>query len=114
MIDITRLLCGKIRPGDVLRYGRDPPDCHLTSRVFEDKRPVVVWNANPPLQSGLPALLRGCDAPAIRRVNHGDARVLIADLQFRVPVLLFSGGEPLLRGDLFELGQYAVSSGYGR
>jgi radical SAM protein with 4Fe4S-binding SPASM domain len=37
---------------------------------------------------------------------------MIDDLSdFGVPVLLFSGGEPLLRQDLFELGEYAVARG---
>jgi radical SAM protein with 4Fe4S-binding SPASM domain len=41
-----------------------------------------------------------------------EGKKLIVDLAtFGVPVLLFSGGEPLLREDLFELAQYAGERG---
>jgi radical SAM protein with 4Fe4S-binding SPASM domain len=41
-----------------------------------------------------------------------EAKCFIFDLaEFRVPVLLFSGGEPLMRSDLFELAQLAADSG---
>ena len=114
MIDITRLLCGKIKPGDVLRYGRGSSGLpsHL-QRFSEDKRPVVVWNAT--RRCNLACLHCYADATPQadpEELTTGEARSLIADLaDFGVPVLLFSGGEPLLRGDLFKLGQYAVSLG---
>ncbi len=114
MIDITRLLCGKINPGDVLRYGRGSSrlPSHL-QRFSEDKRPVVVWNAT--RRCNLTCLHCYADATSQadpEELTTVEARALIADLaNFGVPVLLFSGGEPLLRGDLFRLGQYAVSLG---
>lgn len=41
-----------------------------------------------------------------------EAKRFIDDLaEFRVPVLLFSGGEPLIRPDFFELAAYAASKG---
>lgn len=37
---------------------------------------------------------------------------MIDDLaSFRVPVIIFSGGDPLLRGDIFEIARYARSKG---
>jgi MoaA/NifB/PqqE/SkfB family radical SAM enzyme len=45
-------------------------------------------------------------------LTTAEARVFIDDLAaMKVPVLLFSGGEPLVREDLFELGAYAVAKG---
>src|SRR5450830_948196 len=45
MIGISKLYCGAVEPGDVLRYDRDssklPSDLLQFSR---DKKPVVVWN----------------------------------------------------------------------
>jgi len=114
MIDITRLLCNKINPGDVLRYGRGSSGLpsHL-QRFSEDKRPVVVWNAT--RRCNLTCLHCYADAKPQadpEELTTGESRSLIADLaHFGVPVLLFSGGEPLLRKDLFELGRYAVSLG---
>jgi radical SAM protein with 4Fe4S-binding SPASM domain len=41
-----------------------------------------------------------------------EAKRFIADLaEFHVPVLLFSGGEPMMRSDLFELAKLASDSG---
>jgi len=41
-----------------------------------------------------------------------EAKKFIDDLaEFKVPVLLFSGGEPLIRKDFFELAEYAASKG---
>jgi radical SAM protein with 4Fe4S-binding SPASM domain len=45
-------------------------------------------------------------------LNTKEAKTFIRDLaDFGVPVLLFSGGEPLLRKDLFELADFARSLG---
>ena len=41
-----------------------------------------------------------------------EAKKFIDDLaDFKVPVLLFSGGEPLIRPDFFELADYAAKKG---
>jgi MoaA/NifB/PqqE/SkfB family radical SAM enzyme len=41
-----------------------------------------------------------------------EAKQMIDDLaDFKVPVLLFSGGEPLIRPDILELAEYAGSKG---
>jgi len=114
MIDVTRLLCGKVKPGDVLRYGRQSAGLpsHL-QRFSRDKRPVVVWNTT--RRCNLACLHCYADAkaePDLGELTTQEARSVISDLaSFAVPVLLFSGGEPFLREDLFELGQYAVSLG---
>jgi len=45
-------------------------------------------------------------------MDTASGRTFIGDLaDFGVPVILFSGGEPVLRGDLFELSQLAVERG---
>jgi radical SAM protein with 4Fe4S-binding SPASM domain len=50
--------------------------------------------------------------PDPNELSTSEARAFIDNLAtFDVPVLLFSGGEPLLRDDLFELGAYAVEKG---
>ncbi len=78
-----------------------------------DKRPVVVWN-----------ITRRCNLKCIHcyaqakdhsfagELSTEDGRRLIDDLAgFGVPVILFSGGEPLIRKDLPELAGYAVNKG---
>lgn len=114
MIGISKLYCGTVEPSDALRYGRLSKD--LPSHLLQfsaDKKPVVVWN-----------MTRACNLKCIHCYAHAVARSrekeltteqaksMIDDLaQFGVPVLLFSGGEPLVRPDLVELARYAVGKG---
>jgi len=114
MLGVTRLLCGTATPGDALRFGREtgrlPP--HLL-HYSEDKRPVVVWNVT--RRCNLHCA--HCYSDSLDREYEGElstaeARGVIEDLAaFGAPVILFSGGEPLLRPDLFELIGYAQEQG---
>ncbi len=73
------------------------------------RRPIVVWNCS-----------RKCNLSCVHCYSNSankeyegeltteEAKKMILDLEeFKVPVLLFSGGEPLMRGDLFELNDFA-------
>lgn len=110
MISVTKLVCKTNHFGDQLRYHpTSRQQQHGTSRGWG---PVVVWN-----------MTRACNLRCIHcyasaREEHPgelttrEAKKLIDDLvAFRVPVLLFSGGEPLLRRDFFELASYAAARG---
>ena len=114
MIGISKLYCGAVEPGDVLRYRRESGSLpsHLL-QFSKDKKPVVVWN-----------MTRQCNLKCIHcysssqnrlypdELTTEEAKAMIADLAaFGAPVLLFSGGEPLMRKDLPELAQYAVDRG---
>ncbi|MCG6909111.1 MAG: 12,18-didecarboxysiroheme deacetylase [Deltaproteobacteria bacterium] len=114
MIGISKLYCGTVEPSDALRYGR--LSSSLPSHLLQfsaDKRPVVVWNVT-----------RRCNLKCVHCYAHAEDRhfanelsfdegkTLIDDLAgFGVPVLLFSGGEPLVRKDLPDLAAYAVDKG---
>lgn len=114
MIGISKLYCGTVEPSDALRYGRESRS--LPSHLLQfssDKRPVVVWNVT-----------RRCNLKCIHCYAHAkdssfknelttdEGKALLDDLaQFGVPVILFSGGEPVMRKDLPELAHYAVEQG---
>ncbi len=114
MIGISKLYCGTVEPSDTLRYGRE--SSRLPSHLLQfsrDKKPVVVWNVT-----------RRCNLRCVhcysasKDVHYPDelttreGRALIDDLaDFGSPVVLFSGGEPLMRPDLLELAGYATSKG---
>ena len=74
---------------------------------------MVVWNVT--RACNLHCL--HCYARAVERghekeLTHEQGRSLIDDLaSFGVPVILFSGGEPLMRPDLIGLANYAVEKG---
>jgi Fe-coproporphyrin III synthase len=112
MLGVTRLLCGTVTPGDALRFGRLsgelPP--HLL-HYSEDKKPVIAWNVT--RRCNLHCA--HCYTDSFDRQYEGElstaeAKGVIDDLaDFGVPVILFSGGEPLLRPDLPELVERAQS-----
>ena len=118
MIGISKLYCGQVEPSDLLRYGRKAANlpAHLL-QFSQDKKPVVVWNIT--RKCNLSCL--HCYASAVlpqnmptqsNEVSTTQARLIIDDLaEYGVPVLLFSGGEPLMREDLPELAAYAVQKG---
>ena len=114
MIGVTKLLCGKVTPSDALRYGRrsDRSPSHLL-QFTRDKKPIVVWNSTKACNLRCIHCYYTANAqPDPGEFTTAEARAMIDDLAaFGVPVLLFSGGEPLLRADLFELGAYAVARG---
>jgi len=114
MIGISKLYCGTVEPSDALRYGRMAKDLpsHLL-QFSEDKKPIVVWNCT-----------RKCNLHCVHCYSHSqwmdyenelttaEGKKLIDDLAaFGAPVILFSGGEPISRPDLFELIQYANQKG---
>jgi len=102
VISITRLLCDAVGPGDHLRYEKK-----------DVSRPVVVWNCT--RQCNLSCIHCYANADSQRSPEEMDTtagKALIRDLaDFGVPVILFSGGEPLLRKDLFPLASLARELG---
>ncbi|MFW6297402.1 MAG: 12,18-didecarboxysiroheme deacetylase [Desulfosalsimonas sp.] len=114
MIGISKLYCGTVEPSDALRYGRNSGQLpsHLL-QFSEDKRPVVVWNITQ--RCNLKCIHCYAHAKAGKQKNElstQEGKALIDDLaDMGVPVLLFSGGEPLMRKDLPELAEYTVKKG---
>ena len=114
MIGISKLYCGTVEPSDALRYGR--MSSKLPSHLLQfssDKRPVVVWNVT--RRCNLKCVHCYANAKNIafdNELSTSEGKILIDDLaKFGVPVILFSGGEPLVRKDLPELADYAVKKG---
>lgn len=116
MINISKLYCDQITPGDWLRYGLKDSGQRQGVPVpaqASARRPIVVWN-----------ITRKCNLQCVHCYNDSgpdktcndistaQAKTVIDDLAcFGVPSILFSGGEPLMRHDLFELIEHAVGKG---
>ena len=122
MIDITRLYCDRDTPADSLRYGhgnKDKPEMKGAPRIprepktAAERRPVVVWNTS--RTCNLKCVHCYTDSEAKKyegELSTQEGKMLIDDLaKFQIPALLFSGGEPLMRKDLFGLVEHAVSLG---
>lgn len=111
MISLSKLLTNQEFSGDHLRY--QPTSYRQIHGASQGSGPVVVWNTT-----------RSCNLRCIHcyanavcgnttnELNTAESKSFIDDLaNFRVPVVLFSGGEPLIRDDIFELIQHAKSKG---
>lgn len=103
MISITKLYCDTSTWGDTLRY----------ETPFAQRKPIVVWNSTRKCNlKCVHCYSQSCNEDYEGELTNEEARAMIRDLAaFKAPVLLFSGGEPLMRSDMFELGEYARELG---
>jgi radical SAM protein with 4Fe4S-binding SPASM domain len=106
MLSVSRLLAGTLTEGDILRYGRSATrgPAHLL-HFARDKRPVVVWNVTGRCNLHcVHCYASATDRPFTGELTTTEGLQLLEQLAaFGVPSVLFSGGEPLLRPDLFDL-----------
>jgi len=111
MISVTKLLGGSSYFGDQLRYHNQ--SARQTTGALPGGGPVVVWNATK--TCNLECVHCYADARKLRFANElttTEARGMIEDLAaLKVPALLISGGEPLVRPDILDLARYAMSLG---
>ncbi len=79
----------------------------------ESRAPVIVWNVCRHCNMTCPhCYAAATDKPSRRRLTTDQALALLHELaDCGVKVLIFSGGEPLLREDLFELIEFANKLG---
>ena len=111
MISVTKLLFATEYFGDSLRY---TDNAHKARNgVREGMGPVVVWNSTRTCNLKCRHCYMSSDAKKYQNeLTTAEAKQFIDDLaDFNVPVLLFSGGEPLIRPDFYELADYAAKKG---
>ncbi len=114
MIGVSKLYCNVVEPSDVLRYGRSSAE--LPSHLLQfsaDKKPVVVWNMTQRCNLRcLHCYSRSENIEYGNELRTEEGIELIDDLaRFGVPVILFSGGEPLMRRDFPLLASHARERG---
>jgi len=119
MIGISHLYCSTENEGDAIRYGKQShgmkarPNSHAVPKAASERRPVTAWNVT-----------RTCNLHCIHcysdseekayggELTTDEGKTLIDDLtEFNIPALLLSGGEPLVRKDIWELASHARSRG---
>ncbi len=106
LISVTKLLFARDYFGDRLRYTRS----HNKNGAADGIGPVVVWNSTKTCNLRCRHCYMESDGRKYDELSTDEAKKFIDDLaEFKVPVLLFSGGEPLLRADFFDLAAYAAS-----
>lgn len=113
MIGCTKLLCGTATVSDIIKHSGQqdiPPELLQFSDL---NRPLVVWNMTRRCNLRCKhCYIEAEDHDYANELSNEEAKIFIDDLSaMKVPVLLFSGGEPLIRKDIFELGALAASKG---
>ncbi len=118
MINISKLYCGEASGSDWLRYGetaggRQSGPHGAAPKSAAERRPVVVWNSTRACNLRCIHCYTDSDPrAALDELTTAEAQAMLRDLAaFRVPAVLMSGGEPLMRPDLFDLVAFANSLG---
>lgn len=110
MIGVSKLLYGDKNYGDVLRYSRDSHKKCFGTHL--DYGPVVVWNITRTCNLKCKHCYSNSDFKKYDELTLDEGKELLRDLAaFKVPVVLFSGGEPLTSSIFFDLAEYAKSLG---
>ncbi|GAA0204519.1 TIGR04347 family pseudo-SAM/SPASM protein [Halobaculum roseum] len=112
MISVSKLLYDLDAEGDGLRYG-DGDSTAEQIRERKQERPVVVWNGTKRCNLSCAHCYAGADVGAAPgEFSTAEAKGMLDELaDYGVPVVLFSGGEPLVREDLPELVAHASDAG---
>ncbi len=109
MINLTRLWTGVAQPADDLRYGT----ARTSGPDSRSRKPIVVWNIT--RTCNLRCVHCYSDSMAMRYPGELDwkqMQAVVADLAaYRIPSLLFSGGEPLIHPRFFDLVETATEAG---
>ena len=106
MISISKLYCGMAEPGDALRYAS-------AGGRAAALQPVIVWNATQRCNLRcVHCYSQSEDKDYGGELSTAEARAMLADLAgFGVPVILFSGGGPMMRPDIYALLETAARLG---
>jgi pseudo-rSAM protein/SPASM domain protein len=112
MISVSTLLCDHAAGGNRLRYNVDTGDTDPVSNEHQ-RKPVVVWNTTNRCNLKCVHCYAGAKStPEQGELSTAEGKRLLTQLaDYGVPVVLFSGGEPMVREDLTELVAHASEEG---
>ena len=106
MLEVSVLYAGLETPSTPHRYGRkitqiDPPEHQrmALAKSAKSRRPIVVWNLTRTCNLKCVHCYTGSEARRYKgELSTEQAKAVLDDLAaFKVPAVLFSGGEPLIR-----------------
>jgi radical SAM protein with 4Fe4S-binding SPASM domain len=114
MIGCTKLLCGTATVSEALHHMKTGEKMPARLLAFSsDLRPLVVWNTT----NRCNLRCQHCYISAEDRsykdeLTTDEAKAFLTDIgQMGCPVVLFSGGEPLVRPDVYELTEFGTQAG---
>lgn len=114
MIGCTKLLCGTATVSEAIKMRNADGEGPANMLQFSGtNRPLVVWNTTNRCNLRCKhCYISAEDKKYGNELTTEEAEAFITDLgEMRAPVLLFSGGEPLLREDLFHLSRFGTDKG---
>ncbi|WP_202320323.1 radical SAM protein [Archaeoglobus neptunius] len=112
MISLSKLVAGEATVSKHITYEGDSNFIPERLKAFtRSYTPIVVWNVTN--RCNLRCLHCYASAGTDRvELSTEQCFEIIDDLaKFKVPLILFSGGEPLLREDIFDIAEYAKKRG---
>jgi len=114
MIGCTKLLCGTATVSEALHHLQ--AGGKLPARLLQfssDLRPLVVWNVTNRCNLRCQHCYLSAEDRSYRdELTTEEAKAFLSDLgDMGCPVVLFSGGEPLVRPDVFELAGFGTNAG---
>jgi len=113
MIGISKMVTGEATVSRQLTYGGDKSK--IPQKLVEAAQkpiPVVVWNSTSKCNLRCVHCYASAGETSKGELSTDEAKTFLEDLaSMKIPIMLFSGGEPLLRKDLFELAKFITSKG---
>ncbi len=111
MIALSKMVAGEATVSEKLTYKSKERVPKALVEASKKPIPVVVWNST--ARCNLNCVhCYAAETSNGRELTTDEAKEMIADMSsIKVPVILFSGGEPLLREDIYELISFAKERG---
>ncbi|MFP3946701.1 MAG: radical SAM protein [Archaeoglobaceae archaeon] len=112
MIGITKMATGQATVSQRLTYGGDKSTIpQKLVQAAEKPVPVMVWNTTS--RCNLRCIHCYANAGSVSdELSTEEAKAFLDDLsEMKIPLMIFSGGEPIMRRDLCELASHITSRG---
>ena len=112
MISLSKLVAGEATVSKHITYGGDSSFIPKKLKEFASSfRPIVVWNITNRCNLRCLHCYASANSDVRELTTEQCFQILDSLAEFKVPLILFSGGEPLLRDDIFEIAGYAKKKG---
>ncbi|MDI3497386.1 radical SAM protein [Archaeoglobus sp.] len=112
MISLSKLIAGEATVSRQITYGGDSSFIPEKLKQFASSlRPIVVWNVTNRCNLRCLHCYASANSDFSELTTEQCFQIVDSLAEFKVPLILFSGGEPLLREDIFEIAGYAKKKG---
>ncbi len=112
MISLSKLISGEATVSRHITYEGDSSFIpEKLMRFASGMRPIVVWNLTNRCNLSCVHCYASAGTDLFELTTEQCFEIVDKLSDFKVPLILFSGGEPLLREDLFEIAEYAKKKG---